>query len=73
MKVSLVIRLGCFVSERLFIKSTSSFIFYVFYTLKQCILCNINYSKEVFATCPSVSMAFCQKFMSVKTVARPFL
>ena len=46
--------------------------FYVFYTLKQCILCNINYSKEVFATCPSVSMAFCQKFMSVKTVARPF-
>ena len=48
-------------------------IFYVFYTLKQCILCNINYSKEVFATCPSVSMAFCQKFMSVKTVARPFL
>ena len=47
--------------------------FYVFYTLKQCILCNINYSKEVFATCPSVSMAFCQKFMSVKTVARPFL
>ena len=36
-------------------------------------LCNINYSKEVFATCPSVSMAFCQKFMSVKTVARPFL
>ena len=46
---------------------------YVFYTLKQCLLCNINYSKEVFATCPSVSMAFCQKFMSVKTVARPFL
>ena len=45
----------------------------VFYTLKQCILCNINNSKEVFATCPSVSMAFCQKFMSVKTVARPFL
>ena len=56
-----------------FHKSTSSSIFYVFYTLKQCILCNINYSKEVFATCPSVSMAFCQKFMSVKTVARPFL
>ena len=49
------------------------YFFYVFYTLKQCILCNINYSKEVFATCPSVSMAFCQKFMSVKTVARPFL
>ena len=47
--------------------------FYVFYTLKQCILCNINYSKKVFATCSSVSMAFCQKFMSVKTVARPFL
>ena len=47
--------------------------FHVFYTLKQCILCNINYSKEVFATCPSVSMAFCQKFMSVKTVALPFL
>ena len=46
--------------------------FYVFYILKQCILCNINYSKEVFATCP-VSVAFCQKFMSVKTVARPFL
>ena len=49
------------------------YFFYVFYTLKQYILCNINYSKEVFATCPSVSMAFCQKFMSVKTVARPFL
>ena len=47
--------------------------FYVFDTLKQCILCNINYSKEVFATCPSVTMAFCQKFMSVKTVARLFL
>ena len=40
--------------------------FYVFYTLNQCILFSFNYSKEVFATCPSVSMAFSKKFMSVK-------